>query len=462
MIAKKKKPKLIVLTVFSLGTLVLLPTIIILIILSNQVHDLLIKQNTSLETESIQLMAHNIEREIMYNKTTDQSIFTDEELISLEVMEQFYKSKYKNSKNTIILVNNNNRIIASNREGLINSIYNKPTALKNEIIIIQDIGKTKWKLVKLINTKTITHHIDTIFLAVYISLLFLFSIYLSYSLFILVLIRIPVKQLLKSMEKVGNGTYEEKEFATYFDEFESLAFGFNVMSDKLKSLNNEIRNSYKNTLNSEIEAIRFLMNPIFMCNTLEMIKRIAKLEHNNETRKLSSALNTITKDNLTNKGTLTSIENEINNIDAYMYIMKVKYEDTISFTKDIDGSILKDRIPTLLIQPLIENSIKHGLIGLERKGIIKLSIQRKESNLIITLEDNGKGVDKVKLSRLLDEELNNNSIKLPTKVGLINIKKRLDILYPSNNSFTFNSIQNGDKSFFKQTIIFPIYFNKII
>ena len=169
---KKNKPKLIVSTVFSLGTLVLLPTIIILIVLSTQVKDQLIKQNIVLETESIQLMAHNIEREIMYNTTTDQSLFNDEELISLEVMQQFYKSTYKDSKNSILLVNDKNKIIASNREGLISSIYNKPTASKNEIIIIQDIGKTKWKLVKLTNTKTITHHIDRVFIAVYISLLF--------------------------------------------------------------------------------------------------------------------------------------------------------------------------------------------------------------------------------------------------------------------------------------------------
>jgi two-component system sensor histidine kinase YesM len=459
---KKTKPKLIVSTVFSLGTLVLLPTIIILIILSTQVKDQLIDQNIVLETESIQLMSHNIEREIMYNTTTDQSIFTDEELISLEVMEQFYKSTYKDSKNTILLVNDKNKIIASNREGLINSIYNKPTASKNEIIIIQDIGKTKWELVKLINTKTITHNIDRVFIAVYISLLFLFSIYLSYSLFILVLIRIPVKQLLQSMEKIGSGTYKEKEYATYFDEFESLASEFNQMNDKLAELNNDIESSYKNKLASEIEALRFQINPMFMCNTLEMIKRIAKVEQNNETKLLSDALLTITKDNLTNKGSLIEVEKEIINIEAYLYIMRVRYEDNITLIKDIDESILKQRIPTLLIQPLIENSIKHGLIGLEKKGIISLSIKKKGDRLIIILRDNGKGVDKVRLTKLLDKDKNYKPIKLPNKVGLINIKKRLDILYPSNSSITFNSIQNGENSFFEQTIIIPLYDDKNI
>jgi two-component system sensor histidine kinase YesM len=454
MLEKKKKPKLIVYTVVSLGTLVLIPTIIILIILSTQVTKQLIQQNTELETESIQLMAHNIEREIMYNTTTNQSIFSDEELISLEVMEQFYKTKYKDSKNTILLVNDNNKIIASNKEGLINSIYNKPTAANNQIIIIQDIGKTKWKLVKLISIKTITNHNDKVFIAVYISLLFLFSIYVSYSLFILVLIRIPVKQLLQSMEKVGKGTYKEKDYATYFDEFESLAYGFNVMNDQLVDLTNEIESSFNNKLTSEIEALRFQINPIFMCNTLEMIKRMAKVEQNKATRDLSDALLTITRDNLKNKGTFVTVEDEIKNINAYVYIMKTMHEESISFIKDIDESILNERIPTLLLQPLIENSIKHGFRGLERDGIIKLSINKIDCNLVITLHDNGRGVDNVKLSKLLDED-DNATIKLSNKVSLINIKNRLDILYPSNNSLTFRSDNKEESSFFELTITIP-------
>ncbi|MBK5201562.1 MAG: hypothetical protein JJE21_08540, partial [Spirochaetaceae bacterium] len=101
----RKKPKLIVSTIFSLGGLVLIPTIIILVILSSQVKNNLINQNIILESESAYLMAHNIEREILYN-STKSSIFNDNDLISLEVMQQFYKSTYKDSNNTILLVNN--------------------------------------------------------------------------------------------------------------------------------------------------------------------------------------------------------------------------------------------------------------------------------------------------------------------------------------------------------------------
>jgi sensor histidine kinase YesM len=102
------------------------------------------------------------------------------------------------------------------------------------------------------------------------------------------------------------------------------------------------------------------------------------------------------------------------------------------------------------------------LIGIERKGIISLSIKKKDDRLIIILKDNGKGFDKVRLTKLLNEDKNYKPIKLPNKVGLLNIKKRLDILYPSNSSITFNSIQNGKNSFFEQTIVIPLYDNKNI
>ena len=456
MIEKKKKPKLIVSTIFSLGALVLIPAIIIIVILSTQVKDNMIEQNIALETESILLMAHDIEREILFSNKTGKALFNSEDLLSLEAMQQFYNTTYKNSDKIIVLLNGNDKIIASNKENLINSIYNKTTPSKHEIVISEDIGKTDWKLIKIINTKTITGHIDKVFIAVYLSLMFMFSIYLSYSLFILVLIRIPVKQLLISMDKIGKGTYEEKEYATYFDEFESLAYGFNMMSYELEHLNKQMQCKYNEELKSEIEALRHQINPHFMCGTLEMIKRMAKIEHNEDTRMLSDALLTITEDNLTNTGITTDIEHEISNIDAYMYIMKVRYDDSIEFVENIDPSVLKAQIPSLMLQPLIDNSIFHGFKGIERDKIIKLSIKRKDDNLIITLRDNGKGVDKVKLTKLLEEnDDNHHSIKTPNHLGLKNINKRLSLLYSNSYSFTFNSKHHNDDSFFEQTITIP-------
>jgi two-component system sensor histidine kinase YesM len=258
------------------------------------------------------------------------------------------------------------------------------------------------------------------------------------------------------MDKISKGTYEEKEYATYFDEFESLAYGFNTMSYELENLNKQMQSKYNEELKSEIEALRHQINPHFMCGTLEMIKRMAKIEHNEDTRMLSDALLTITEDNLTDAGITADIEHEISSIDAYMYIMKVRYDDSVEFIKDIDPSVLKAQIPSLMLQPLIDNSIFHGFKGIERDKMINLSIRREDDNLIITLRDNGKGVDKVKLTKLLeDDDKNHHSIKVPNHVGLKNINKRLSLLYPNSYSFTFYRKQHGDDSFFEQTITIP-------
>ncbi len=445
----RKKPKLIVSTIFSLGALVLLPTIIILIILSTQVRDDLIEQNMDLETESAQLMAHNIEREILYN-SNNSSIFSDKDLISLEVMQQFYKSSYKDSNKTIILVNNENEIIASNNEGLIGSIYEEPSKNSKVILITQDIGKTKWKLIKIINIKDITRNINKIFIAVYITLLFIFSIYLSYSLFILVLIRIPIKQLLQSMEKLSKGIFTKKNFATYFDEDDSLAKGFNEMSDKLSIVQKEKEKGYKQSLSRELEALSFQIRPKFICSTLEIIEKLSKIEKNNQTRELASALLTITKYNMETTTSLINIEKEIKNINAYIYIMSVKNYITFKVESDIDESILSEKIPSLLIQPLIENSIKHGFRNINNDAIIKLKIKRSENGIQIIIRDNGVGIDRVSLSNLFEEDYDS-----PFKNhSLVNIKKRLEYIYKDKASLIINSSNKGS-SYFEAEINIP-------
>ena len=110
MIEKKNKPKLIVSTIFSLGALVLIPAIIIIVILSTQVKDNMIEQNIALETESIHLMAHDIEREILFSNKTGKALFNSEDLLSLEAMQQFYNTTYKDSDKIIVLLNGNDKI----------------------------------------------------------------------------------------------------------------------------------------------------------------------------------------------------------------------------------------------------------------------------------------------------------------------------------------------------------------
>lgn len=447
----KKKPKLVISTIFSLGGLVLIPTIIILIILATQVKKNLINQNIILERESASLMAHNIEREILYN-SNKSSIFNDNDLISLEVMQQFYKSTYKDSNKTIFLVNNENTIIASNNEELIGSTYVKTSSNSKNIIVSQDIGKTKWKLIKIINTREITKNIDKIFIAVYISLLFMFSIYISYSFFILILIHIPIKQLVKSMDNLGKGNYSKKKFVTYFDEDDSLANAFNDMSEKLEALQKNMEESYRESLSRELEALAFQIKPRFMCNTLEIIEKLSQIEKNSETRLLSKALLTITKYNAESTNNLISIDKELENIKAYTYIMNAQNYKPFNFKIDIDENLLNKNIPSLLIQPIIENSIKHGFKDIEKEAIILLSLKRVDNNIKIIIRDNGRGIDKVKLSKLFEEE-SNSSFK---NHCLVNIKKRLFYIYSDKASLIIHS-SNKNPSYFENIITIPIY-----
>lgn len=440
---KRKKPKFIVSTIFSLVGLVLVPTIIILIILSAQIKKNIINQNIIFENESAQLLTQNIEQELLY-KSSKSSIFNDIELISFELMKQ-----YNDTSKTILIVDEENKIIVSNNEGLVGSTYENTTSTNKYLIITKDIGITKWKLIKIINTKLFTQNIDRIFIAVYISILFIFSIYLSYSLFILVLIHIPYKQLLISMENLGKGNFKKKKFATYFYEDDCITNEFSLMSENLKNSQELIKKSYKKSLSREIEALAFQIKPRFIYNTIEMIEKLSKIEKNNETRLLSKALLTITKYNIDLTNNIVTIEREVENIKAYSYIMNVQLYRPIKFIFDVDEDLNKYYIPSLLIQPIIENSIKHAFKDTTIDPMISLSIKRAKDEIIISVSDNGIGVNKVKMSKLFDSE-SDSTYKNNT---LSNIKNRLSEIYLGEASICVN---NNNTSFFEIIIKIPV------
>ncbi|MBK5202073.1 MAG: histidine kinase [Spirochaetaceae bacterium] len=252
------------------------------------------------------------------------------------------------------------------------------------------------------------------------------------------------------MENVGKGNYSKKKFVTYFDEDDSLTSGFNLMSDKLEAQQKNKEKSYRESLSSEIEALSFEIKPRFMCNTLEIIEKLSKIEKNSETRLLSKALLTITKYNTETTNNLVSIEKEVENIEAYTYIMNAQNYKPFELKIDIEECILNNKIPSLLLQPIIENSSKHGFKEMEKESIITLSIKKIDNNIRIIIRDNGRGIDKVKLSKLFEDE-SDSTFK---NHSLVNIKKRLLCIYCDKASLT---IQSEDKnvSYFENIITIP-------
>jgi len=384
-----------------------------------------------------------------------ETSYTKEVLVtSLSSVKQFYDKENIESDSTLLLVNSDNKIMASNNVGLINTEYNQEEIERTDkIIIAKDLDDTSWKLIKILNPKTITANIDKIFFRVAILLFILILFYLAYNFIVLILILRPLDQMIANMSEVGKGIYKKDTYVTKFAELEELSDSFNSMVQELDELNVQIQKAHQETMMREIETLRFQLNPHFMCNSLSSIRMMAMITKNDAIKRMSTALMTIMEDNLNGTGSFTSVSHELKNIDSYVYIMQVRYGNSFSYEKYVDKECLNAEIPSMLLQPLIENSILHGFRNLDREGFITLRIEKNEEFIKITIRDNGKGINPDKIDNLFvalsshDKGLNH--------IGLSNVKRRLEILYPKVGDITISGDDGDDSSYFMQVITIP-------
>lgn len=174
---------------------------------------------------------------------------------------------------------------------------------------------------------------------------------------------------------------------------------------------------------AEIKALQAQINPHFLFNALNTIVSFVRMEPN-KARDLIIDLSTYLRYNLEKGDELVSLENELNQVKAYIKIEQARYGEKLKVIYDVDEGI-DIKIPSLIIQPLVENSIKHGILEGEGFGTVKISVNKeKQYNLIrITIEDDGLGIAPEVISDVYNKRMKQN------KIGLANVHNRLKIIY---------------------------------
>lgn len=203
-----------------------------------------------------------------------------------------------------------------------------------------------------------------------------------------------------------------------------------ALADKLKVYQQEKELMLRENLNLELKALRSQMNPHFMFNALNSIQAYSA---SNEERKagiyLSEFSDLIRKIMHHSDESLITLKDEVEGLMAYLNLEKMRFQDKFDYEVKVDPEIKlqSTMIPSMIIQPFVENSIWHGLTPLKRKGRLELSIEKKEDVLYCTIEDNGIGRKKA-------ERLKNQHNKPHRSIGMKNINERIKLLnglYPS-------------------------------
>lgn len=241
--------------------------------------------------------------------------------------------------------------------------------------------------------------------------------------------------LLNEMDKVKKGEIQEIVISTD-DEFEVIA---NETNDMIKEIHHLAeRNEQLLDLRRlmEIKQLQAQFNPHFLYNTLETI-RYTMIMDQNVASDLIFKLTKILRYSISNGEDKVSIREDIEYIRSFLDINKVRFQERFDYTIKIDECCYDCVIPKLIIQPLIENSIKHNF---KTKNTLSIWITADiiDDQLIIEVEDNGEGMNDEELSKI-NEIINSKEINQTSHIGLANVAKRLYLQYKDSSSLTISS-----------------------
>lgn len=332
-------------------------------------------------------------------------------------------------------------------------LNNRPDKLVNSTIIkdnilyaIQEVPNTDLVLLGAID---LSHYSDNFYsvikiLSITLILGLMIGIFLAYH--FSRNISNSIKKVIESMHKVEEGNLAIDYRESDIKELEELNDNFNYMVIQLVKLVKQVQNDERKASKAELKSLEAQLDPHFLFNTLNTIKALARINNQKEIYDISLKLGILLRSNLNNKSTTTTIGESVSLVNDYLTIQQIRFGDKLQVSYDIEDDVSNVVIPKLIIQPLVENSIKHGLEPKIGDWIISISAKKINSRLVICVADNGVGLKK---------DFNNDikSFKNTSHVGLYNIYRRLDIHYNGDMSFT---IQREDGNYTIARIELPL------
>lgn len=243
----------------------------------------------------------------------------------------------------------------------------------------------------------------------------------------------PIEKLSSCMEQVEQGNYEINIIPGSTDEVGHLISSFKQMVETLNNLVNEVLLSKIRQQKYEIEILQSQINPHFLYNSLSLINSKAIIAGQNDISQMARLLSTFYRTMLNKGQQITTIASELENTKSYISIQQMMHSYSFDVVYDIDESILEYPIPNLLIQPLAENAILHGLDHRElpSKAILSISCYQEDEDIVFKIMDNGCGMS--------DEECRQILTKDSKGYGVKNVHQRIQLYYGEEYGLTFHS-----------------------
>lgn len=250
----------------------------------------------------------------------------------------------------------------------------------------------------------------------------------------------PIRSLRDSMRKVQNGQFDTHVEVITENEIGSLGRSFNLMTSEIRALMEQNVYEQKQKRKSELKALQAQINPHFLYNTLDSIIWMSEAGENDEVVEMTSALARLLRQSISNDQEEVELEKEFEYVKNYLTIQKMRYKDKLEFFIYVDPRVAHVPVIKLVLQPLVENAIYHGIKYKETKGNLKIYAKPVDGRVEIVVADDGIGMDEDVMEHIFDEHRKEQK---RNGVGVPNVQKRLQLQYGSEYGIRYESVKGA-------------------
>ncbi len=328
------------------------------------------------------------------------------------------------------------------------------TALFSDIMqdfIVEEIESANATNTSIRNTSIILTVLQTIItvLAVLISINSFISVSAA--------IQKPIGDMESLSTRIANGDLSARIDIPHVDELDKLAGNLNTMTQQIDLLIKKNKEEQENFQKAEMKALQAQITPHFLYNTFDTIVWLAEEEKSDEVIRITKAFSDFLRISLSKGHEWITIEQELDHIKNYLTIQKIRYADILKYEIDADPALMDFKIIKLVLQPLVENAIYHGIKNKRGRGNLCVTVQYTDSShkeIKFSVQDDGAGFTKERLEEVRKEVTRGaqDSEQLTSVYGLYNVNKKLELYYGEGTSGLIIESQEGKGSCISFTI----------
>lgn len=380
-------------------------------------------------------------------------------ILIIDVSETILYDKYSEvliDNSCIYIVDKEQRIISTKDKRLIGNNYNEGIRYFNDnkdyyikrdnvknMQVVSKLNEYGWTIIEEIPFSVIRQPINELTKKSVVVLLLIATITLIVSYRLSVSITKPILNIKNNMKEVMEGNLKIKIPENRDDEIGQLEKSFNGMVGWLESSIEEIKKQEKQKRTAELSFLQAQINPHFLYNTLSGIRFLISMNKAEQAEEMLYRFTKLLRSLLPKASEMISLKEEIENIKNYTKLQEMRYPSCFEVEYDIDPQINEFKVPSFILQPIVENAILYSMEKENNKGKITISGNRYNQIIKIIIEDNGIGMSKNKLENVLNKEASINS------VGIINVQERIQLNYGMDYGLKIESIEGkGSKIIF--------------